>query len=97
MVCHGGFIPYQENGQITSQSFVIIQSLVNISVLVINIFIQMWIFYWSPFVILPKHHKNMIEDLEKMLKGEEIDDVSGYALICNLFHLKHKLLKKLTT
>ena len=40
MVCRGGFIPYQENGQITSQSFVI-QSLVNISVLVINIFIQM--------------------------------------------------------
>ena len=39
----------------------------------------------------------MIDDLEKMLKGEEIDDVSGYALICNLFHLKHKSLKKLTT
>ena len=39
----------------------------------------------------------MIDDLEKMLKGEEIDDVSGYALICNLFHLKHELLKKLTS
>ena len=46
-----------------------------------------YIYFFSPFLLLPKRYDYLMNDLLKMLRGEEIDEVSYF--VDHSKHLRH--------